>query len=99
MSDDFDAARFELATRGGVPLAVLYTAFRALHREGLRRWPRLVNGAALVLLLLFAGGVAAFVNAASSDDVTIKRTVERGSGVAVRDVKRGGLGWTFRTRM
>ena len=97
VADDFDAWRFELAMVG-VPLTILYAAVRVLHTNALRRWPRVVNGMAAALVAIFASGVFSGLNALTSDNVTVKRTYERGSGIAIRDVRRGGLGWTFRRR-
>lgn len=97
VADDFEVWRFELA-KAGVPLAIVYAAMRILYPQGLRRWPRLVNGVAVLLVLLFASGAFSLLNAATSDGVTVKRTMEAGRGIAVRDVQRGGLGWTFRRR-
>ena len=98
VSDDFDAVRFALLAWFGMPMAVLYFGSRALYPAWPRRMPNLARGVVVTLLLVFTAGFVPLVNAVTTDGATLKRTVATGMGVATRDVKRGGLGWVFRTR-
>jgi len=98
VSDDLDVLRFNLVGWIGMPLTVLYFASLSLYPKWPLQMPRLARTMAVGLALTFAGGVATLVNAVTSDQQTVKRTVQTSVGIATSDVQRGGFGWVFKIR-
>ena len=98
VSDDLDMLRFNLVGWIGMPLTILYFASLRLYPKWPLQMPRLARSMVVGLALTFAGGVLALVNAVTSDQQTVKRTVQAGLGIATSDVQRGGFGWVFKIR-
>lgn len=98
ISDDFDSLRLPLMAYFGIPAAVLFYSSRVLYPEWQRRWPRAFRAAIAVLFIVYTTGTVPAFNALTAKPQLEKRTVERGTGIAVRDMRRGGFGMLFRTR-
>lgn len=98
IADDAEDFRFVVVGWLGVPAAIGYLAMRNFFKGWQRQKPRLWILSCVTLATIFAFGVVPLVNAATATGPFVKRTVARGSGIAVINTRRGGLGWLFRTR-